>query len=123
VAVLPVLAQALDQPPPLAATVMGSFALLYSQAVIPTPAGAGAVEVGFLGGAAGNLGAAESALLVEWRVYTTVLGTVLGVVVALWRFPATLPPFVGRWRARAAGSSRRADETPPDLDHPAATDP
>jgi uncharacterized membrane protein len=42
--------------------------------------------------AAGNLGAAEAQLLVEWRIYTTVLGTVLGVVLGVvlgaWRFHA-----------------------------------
>jgi uncharacterized membrane protein YbhN (UPF0104 family) len=88
VAILPLLAQALDRPPPLAATVVGSYALLYAQAVIPTPAGAGAVEVGFLGGAAGDLGAAEAALLVVWRFYTTLLGTAFGVALGLWRFHA-----------------------------------
>lgn len=76
VAILPLLAFALEQPPPLAATVVGSFAFLYAQAVIPMPAGA--VELGFLGGAAGNLGAGETELLVGWRIYTTVVGTALG---------------------------------------------
>ena len=107
VAILPVLAQTLDHPPPLAATVVGSFALLYAQAVIPTPAGAGAVELGFLGGAAGNLGVAEAELLVVWRLYTTVLGTVLGVVLAAWRFHADVVSFVLRRRVPAP-----ADDAP-----------
>ena len=101
VAILPLLVQALDQPPPLAATVVGSFALLYAQAVIPTPAGAGAVELGFLGGAAGNLGAAEAEILIVWRLYTTVLGTALGVAFAAWRFHADVLSFVLRRPSRA----------------------
>ena len=100
VAILPLLAQTLVQPPPLAATVVGSFVLLYAQAVIPTPAGAGAVELGFLGGAAGNLGAGEAELLLGWRLYTTVLGSALGVIAAAWRFHADVLAFVLR-RTRA----------------------
>lgn len=96
VAILPVLAQTLAHPPPLAATLVGSFVLLYAQAIIPTPAGTGAVEFGFLGGAAGNLGAAESSLLGWWRFYTTIAGTVLGVVLAVWRFHANVLPLVLR---------------------------
>ena len=57
VAILPVLAATLPQPPELGPMVLGSFALLYSQLILPTPSGAGAVELGFLGGAAGDLGA------------------------------------------------------------------
>jgi uncharacterized membrane protein YbhN (UPF0104 family) len=93
VAILPLLASTLDQPPPLAATIVGSFALLYAQAVIPTPAGAGAVELGFLGGAVGNLGPDDGALLAWWRVYTTIIGTGLGIVLAVWRFHANVVAF------------------------------
>jgi uncharacterized membrane protein YbhN (UPF0104 family) len=57
VAILPVLASTLPSPPELGPMVLGSFALLYSQMLLPTPSGAGAVELGFLGGAAGDLGA------------------------------------------------------------------
>lgn len=95
VAVLPLLASTLDQPPPLAATIVGSFALLYVQAFIPTPAGAGAVELGFLGGAAGER-AAGGDLLGWWRFYTTIIGTVLGVVVGIWAFHANVVRLLGR---------------------------
>lgn len=111
VAILPLLASTLDQPPPLAATIVGSFALLYAQAVIPTPAGAGAVELGFLGGAAGNMGAAEGPLLAWWRVYTTILGTALGVVLGVWRFHANVIGFV----------LRRPDGAPPPDEDPGPT--
>ena len=50
VAILPVLALTLPNPPALALLIVGSFALLYGQLILPTPAGAGAVELGFLGG-------------------------------------------------------------------------
>lgn len=89
VAILPVLALTLSSPPPMDATITGSFVLLYSQGALPTPAGAGAVELGFLGGAAGELGAEEASLLLFWRLYTTAIGLVLGALVALrlygWR--------------------------------------
>lgn len=98
-AILPVLAQTLSHPPPLAATIVGSFALLNAQAVIPTPAGAGAVDVGFLAGAAGSMGAAEARLLLLWRFYTSVVGSTLGVVLTLARYHRNIIPFVLRRRA------------------------
>lgn len=83
VAVLPVLASTLPHPPPLGPMLVGSFALLYSQLVLPTPSGAGAVELGFLGGAAGDLGGADGWLLFFWRFYTNGVGVVLGSWLAL----------------------------------------
>lgn len=86
VAILPVLASTLPNAPPLALLLIGSFALLYSQLILPTPSGAGAVELGFLGGAAGNLGSSETSLLFAWRFYTTFVGVILGVLLGLHRF-------------------------------------
>jgi uncharacterized membrane protein YbhN (UPF0104 family) len=98
VAILPVLALTLPSPPPIGPLAVGSFALLYSQLVLPTPSGAGAVELGFLGGAAGDLGADEGWLLLVWRVYTNGIGVVLGVVLAarVYGWPA-LRQLAGRW--------------------------
>jgi len=98
VAVLPVLALTLPSPPPLGPVTLGSFALLYSQLVLPTPSGAGAVELGFLGGAAGDLGESEGWLLLAWRLYTNGVGVVLGVVLAahVYGWPA-LRRLAGRW--------------------------
>jgi hypothetical protein len=62
--------------------VLGSFALLYSQMILPTPSGAGAVELGFLGGAAGNLGSRTGWLLLAWRFYTSGIGIILGIGLA-----------------------------------------
>jgi uncharacterized membrane protein YbhN (UPF0104 family) len=81
-AILPVLALTLPSPPEMGPMFLGSFALLYSQLVLPTPSGAGAVELGFLGGAAGDLGARAGWLLLAWRFYTNGVGVLLGVGLA-----------------------------------------
>jgi uncharacterized membrane protein YbhN (UPF0104 family) len=69
---------------------LGSFALLYSQLVLPTPSGAGVVELGFLGGAAGDLGDHQAWLLLAWRFYTNGLGVLLGIWLAahIYGWPA-----------------------------------
>src|SRR5674476_1399022 len=56
VAILPVLALTLPFPPPIGPLTFGSFALLYAQILVPTPSGAGVIDMGFVGGAVGNLG-------------------------------------------------------------------
>lgn len=81
-AILPVLALTLPSPPPMGPLLLGSFALLYSQMILPTPSGAGAVELGFLAGAAGSLGNDGTELLVWWRLYTSVVGVALGLGLA-----------------------------------------
>ncbi len=86
VAILPVLVLALPHPPPLGPVAVGSFALLYSQLILPTPAGAGPVELGFLSGAAGNLGGEEGPLLLAWRFYTSGIGVALGIGLAVRAF-------------------------------------
>jgi uncharacterized membrane protein YbhN (UPF0104 family) len=98
VAILPVLALTLPNPPSLGPLAVGSFALLYSQLVLPTPSGAGAVELGFLGGAAGDLGGSEGWLLLLWRFYTNGIGVILGVALAsrIYGWPA-LRRLAGRW--------------------------
>jgi uncharacterized membrane protein YbhN (UPF0104 family) len=82
VAILPVLASTLPEPPALWPMVLGSFGLLYSQMILPTPSGAGAVELGFLGGAAGDLGSRAGWLLLAWRFYTNGVGVILGITLA-----------------------------------------
>lgn len=96
VAVLPVLASTLEVPPPLLASAIGSYALLYGQLLAPTPAGAGAVELGFVGGAAGELGVEEGSLLVAWRVITAGIPLLLGVAAAVLHYGFRLfgPPDV-----------------------------
>ena len=73
----------------LGAVILGSFALLYGQLVLPTPAGAGGVELGFVGGFAGALSPGELAtLLVVWRIYTLILGAALGALLFAREAPA-----------------------------------
>lgn len=79
VAILPVLMTALHEPQPLGPQLLGSFALLYSQLVLPTPSGAGVVDLGLLAGAAGDVGEGSFRLLFWWRFYSTVLGAGVGV--------------------------------------------
>lgn len=81
---LPVLLQALPVPPPIGVSLVGSFVLLYSQLVLPTPAGAGAVDLALLAGAGGAIGGAG--LLVAWRFYTVGGGVLLGVALAVHAF-------------------------------------
>lgn len=82
-AVLPLLALTLPTHPPLGILLLGSFALLYSQLILPTPAGVGAVDLGFLAGVAGNLGPSAPGLLLAWRVYTVGIGGAVGIVLAI----------------------------------------
>ena len=85
VAILPILLLAVHPDVNLAGAVLGSFALIYGQLVLPTPSGVGGVELGFVVGLSPTLSGAEIArLLVMWRVYTTVLPAALGVVAFVW---------------------------------------
>ncbi|HEU4570145.1 MAG TPA: hypothetical protein VFS07_06205, partial [Gemmatimonadales bacterium] len=83
VAILPVLMAMRPDAPPLGPALLGSFALLYSQLVLPTPSGAGAVDLGLLAGVAGPVGGSEVPLLFWWRFYTTGVGVALGGWVGL----------------------------------------
>jgi uncharacterized membrane protein YbhN (UPF0104 family) len=102
---LPLLAMTLPGHPPLGVMAVGSFVLLYSQLLLPTPAGAGAVELGFLSGVAGDLGHAPTWLLVAWRFYSVGAGALLGAVLAVATFG--LRPIIATV-ARVAGRSRPA---------------
>jgi uncharacterized membrane protein YbhN (UPF0104 family) len=100
VSILPVLAAAWGADTPLPVLVTASFALTYGQFLLPTPAGAGAVELAFAGGFAGEEGAADAGLMLAWRLYTFVLPVVLGFgLAALTYGPSTL-------RAVLAGKPR-----------------
>jgi uncharacterized membrane protein YbhN (UPF0104 family) len=83
VAILPVLALTLPFPPPMGLLTFGSFALLYAQILVPTPSGAGVIDLGFVGGAVGDLGEHHRQLLFIWRMYTTAAVVAIGGVVAV----------------------------------------
>jgi uncharacterized membrane protein YbhN (UPF0104 family) len=81
ISILPVLMLAsVDRLPSIGQALFGSFALLHGPMLLPTPAGAGAVEIGFLAQMRPGLGAAR--LLLAWRMYTSGLGVALGACTA-----------------------------------------
>ncbi len=86
VAILPVLAQLLTDPPAWATIWLASYTLVYGQVVVPTPAGAGVVDAGFLAGAAavGNDDAGRALLF--WRIYSSGAGLVLGLLLGAPRY-------------------------------------
>lgn len=77
-AILPILMMTLPEPPPMGPAILGSFALLYSQLILPTPSGAGMVDLGLLAGAAGQVPDGQVELLVWWRFYTSFVGIIIG---------------------------------------------
>lgn len=110
VAVLPVLGQLLPHAPTWSALWLGSFALLYGQLVVPTPAGAGVVDAGFLAGAeAAGDGQAARALF-WWRLYSSGAGLALGLLLGAPRYgvrPVIRAVRDGLRRATVAGGGRR----------------
>lgn len=97
VLILPVLASTASGSLSFGAAALASFALLHSQMILPAPAGAGAVDLGFL---AGVSGAEAGLLLVWWRLYTAGIGVAIGSALAA----AAL--------GRGAVSRRRASSAP-----------
>jgi uncharacterized membrane protein YbhN (UPF0104 family) len=99
VAVLPVLLLPYHVHGDVGAVILGSFGLVYGQMFLPTPAGVGGVELGFVAGFAGSLPAAQlGGLLVAWRVFTTGYDAALGggmLVAAWWPRRRRLKPPLG----------------------------
>jgi uncharacterized membrane protein YbhN (UPF0104 family) len=85
-AILPILAQTLPDPPAPGVLVMGSLALIYGQLFFPTPGGAGAVELLASAGTAGELGGTAGPVFLAWRAVTTGIPVVLGFALALRRY-------------------------------------
>jgi len=104
VAILPVLALSLPDPPAMGPLFFASFTLLYSQLVLPTPSGVGAVDLGFLAGAAGDLGGHHTSMLLIWRFYTTFVPVALGIFLGLQRYgrDAVVALLQGRTHVSAA---------------------
>lgn len=108
VAVLPVLVATLASPPPMGAVWVGSLALLYGQLFVPTPSGAGAVELSFLNGAAGDIGPDATRVLIWWRLYTALIGIILGLVFGVPLYGTALRRWHRRRRSlRATGEHVR----------------
>lgn len=110
-AVLPILAQALPDPPALGVLVLGSFALMYGQLFFPTPGGAGAVELLAAAGTAGELGGAAGPVFLAWRAITTGAPIVLGFALAVHRYGAAAVRAALRGEAGAGRQQAEAVET------------
>lgn len=81
VAILPVLALSVA-PVDVGVVSLASFTLLHSQMAIPTPAGAGPIELAFMKDALGLRGHA-GVLVGAWRLHVTVIPVVLGLTLGL----------------------------------------
>jgi uncharacterized membrane protein YbhN (UPF0104 family) len=109
IAILPVILMTLDTPPTFGTMVVGSLALLYGQNFVPTPSGAGAVELGFLNGAVGDVGPDAETLLVVWRFYTTLVPIILGLVFGVPLYGTAVRRFLLRRRDARRTYSRDHD--------------
>ena len=85
---LPLLALAVPEHASFGVLWVGSYMMVYSQLLLPVPGGAGAVDLAFLGGVAGDPGSGATGLLITWRVYSLGIATVTGTALALHRFGA-----------------------------------
>jgi uncharacterized membrane protein YbhN (UPF0104 family) len=85
IALLPLLALGVVGAPPADVLAIASFAMLYGQIAMPTPGGAGIVDLGLLGGAAGNLGPEAGEIVLWWRAYTAGLHMLLCIPALWWR--------------------------------------
>lgn len=98
VLILVILASAAPAPVSHGAVALGSYALLYSQLILPTPSGAGTVDIGFLGGASGYVGRGATQLLLVWRFYTVVVPIALGFLLAAHIYGRAMVRAMLRWR-------------------------
>lgn len=85
IALLPMLAINITGAPPSDVLAIASFAMLYGQVAMPTPGGAGIVDYGLIGGAAGNLGLGAASIVMWWRIYTAGVHIVLSLPMLWWR--------------------------------------
>src|SRR5581483_10154051 len=106
VAILPLLVLATHRGVSLGAVTLGSLALLYAQVLLPTPSGAGAVELGFLAGGAGVSGGAVTSLLLAWRAYTTFVPVGAGLLaMAVRAIRRGAPPCTGTYDVGDGGAT------------------
>jgi uncharacterized membrane protein YbhN (UPF0104 family) len=108
VAMLPVLAQALPDPPPLGVLVVGSFVIIHGQLFLPTPGGAGGVELMASAGAAGELGGTAGPVFLAWRAVATGVPVVVGFGLALRRYGGAAVRGVLRGERQAAAPQGEA---------------
>jgi uncharacterized membrane protein YbhN (UPF0104 family) len=85
IALLPLLAFGVPGAPAANVLAIASFAMLYGQIAMPTPGGAGIVDMGLMGGAAGNLGSGAGDIVLWWRMYTVGVHMLLAGPALWWR--------------------------------------
>lgn len=85
IGILPLVVAAFGQHAPFGAISLASFALLNGQILVPTPSGAGAVELAAAGGAIG-IHERTGAVLAAWRVYVTIVPIVGGLAIGAARY-------------------------------------
>lgn len=112
IALLPLLALSIPSAPPADVLAIASFAMLYGQIAMPTPSGAGIVDLGLMGGVAGNLGTDAGGIVLWWRVYTAGLHIAACLPALWWRLSAR----VRRQRVELVSTASRAEE--PFIDSP-----
>ncbi len=100
VSILVVIVRAVLGAPAAGDAVRASYALIFGQLVSPTPSGAGAVELAFASGAAGELGGLGP-VFVLWRACTVALPVALGFGLAV--------PVYGAGAVRQVLRARRRD--------------
>lgn len=103
VAILPALALTLPQAPSVGVLALISFTLVHGQIAMPTPAGAGPIEMVFLMGGTGITREAGR-VLGWWRVYATLIPVVLGFVLGALTYGRAV------LRALPFNRSRRSDD-------------
>ena len=98
VGILPVLELTAPHPPSLGAATVASLGLLYGQLVVPTPSGAGPIDVAVLSGASGvTTGAGR--LLAAWRIYTTIVPITVGLIAGFVAYGRSVLSLLPRaWR-------------------------
>jgi len=113
IALLPLLALSIPGAPPADVLAIASFAMLYGQIAMPTPGGAGIVDLGLMGGVAGNLGADAGGIVVWWRIYTAGLHIAASLPMLWWRLSARV-----RRQRVALGSTAALPDAEPLSDLP-----
>jgi uncharacterized membrane protein YbhN (UPF0104 family) len=104
IAILPLLALTLPGSPPVGVLTLISFTLVHGQIAMPTPAGAGPIEMAFLMGGTGITQGAVR-LLGWWRVYATLIPVVVGFLlgaIVYGRSVVRALPFIKRNRREGA---------------------
>ena len=104
--VLPALVLLLPDAPSLGVLTLVSFTVIHGQIAMPTPGGAGPIELAFLKGGIG-VNEGSGALLGWWRLYATLLPAVFGVCIGAATY--------GRQVLQALRWSRKTETADPSL--------